>query len=606
MSDGRKRLSGSEYMKRRVLKEDDDKKQNDALQRYFKPKRKRPSSGEGGKIGPESTETSGGTAATSLSSGNDQKVDEHSTATTAYINNADGGPSTICSTDLVWTQDMLCDESSEIETSGRTEIRRPDSENNGGTSAEVLTTGEGIEGEPKLEDTIDSDPGRWPEIITDCIRTTLVMRGPSERIKEAEEYPRSADNRHFSPVHYNYSLKNLEEADRHWLLYSKSEDAVFCFCCKLFSSSTVKIAKNGISDWRHLASYFESHGKSTEHLYSHKKWIVFSEGLKKSRTVDARHQRLLNTESEHCKNVLERLTAIIHFLGRQRLPLRESTDTLFQPDDGNFLKLVELFGKFDTVMMERLHRTKQGEKKGHHYLGKETHNEIIHLIGSSITNNILLMMKSAKYYSIILDCTPDISKVEQMTVVVRFVQETRLDGVYDVPIWEHFLGFLPVPDSSSSTLTQVVLKLLENLKKILLCNMREQGYDNGANMKGKKSGLQKRISDTNKRACYVPCNSHSWNLVVNDAAMSSKHAVSMFSTVKRLYDFLSSSVRCWDVLKKYLPNLSLKPLNDTRWESRIDALTPLRFQIGGVYDALVQISEEGHLHMTLPSQILNL
>ncbi|XP_047103756.1 zinc finger MYM-type protein 1-like [Schistocerca piceifrons] len=256
-------------------------------------------------------------------------------------------------------------------------------------------------------------------------------------IRGTEECPKNVDNWSFSPVHYSYSLKNLEEADRHWLVYSKSK----LFCCKLISSSTVKIAKNVDR--------------------------VFRE------TAEAHHQRLLNTESEHWKNILEHLIAVIHFLGQHCLPLRGSTDTLFQPDNRNFLKLVELFRKFDTVMMEHLHRTKQGENKGHHYLGKETKNQIIHLIGSSITNNVLLMMKSAKYYSIIPDCTQDISKVEQMTVVVRFVQETRLHGVYDVQICEHFLGFLPVPDSLCSTLMQVVLKFLED-KKILLCNMRGQ------------------------------------------------------------------------------------------------------------------------------------
>ncbi|XP_049798808.1 zinc finger MYM-type protein 1-like [Schistocerca nitens] len=140
--------------------------------------------------------------------------------------------------------------------------------------------------------------------------------------------------------------------------------------------------------------------------------------------------------------------------------------------------------------------------------------------------------------------------------------------------------------------------------------MRGQGYDNGANMKGKKSGLQKIISDMNKRAFYVPCSSHSLNLVVSDAAMSSKYAVSMFSTVESLYDFFSSSVRRWDVLEKYLPNLSLKPLSDTRWESRIDALTPMRFHIGGVYDAQVHISEEfddvtAHEATSLANQIKN-
>ncbi|XP_047103755.1 uncharacterized protein LOC124722654 [Schistocerca piceifrons] len=42
----------------------------------------------------------------------------------------------------------------------------------------------------------------------------------------------------------------------------------------------------------------------------------------------------------------------------------------------------------------------------------------------------------------------------------------------------------------------------------------------------------------------------------------------MFSTVKSLYVFFSSSVRHWDVLKKYLLNLSLKPLNDTGTEEK--------------------------------------
>ncbi|XP_047103744.1 uncharacterized protein LOC124722641 [Schistocerca piceifrons] len=269
-------------------------------------------------------------------------------------------------------------------------------------------------------------------------------------IRETEECPKNADNWSFSPVHYSYSLKNLEEADRHWLVYSKSK----LFCCKLISSSTVKIAKNAIYYWWHLTSYPEM-----DHVFRG--------------TVEAHHQRLLNNESEHWKNILEHLIAVIHFLGQHCLPLRGSTDTLFQPDNRIFLKLVELLGKFDTVMMEHLHRTKQGESKGHHYLGKETKNQVIHLIRSPITNNVLLMMKSAKYYSIILDCTQDISKVEQMTVVVRFVQETRLHGVYDVQIWEHFLGFLPGPDSLCSTLMQVVLKFLED-KKILLCNMRGQ------------------------------------------------------------------------------------------------------------------------------------
>ncbi|XP_049771459.1 zinc finger MYM-type protein 5-like [Schistocerca cancellata] len=241
MSDGRKRLSGCEYRKRRALKEDDDKKQKDALQRYFKPKRERPSSDEGGKIDPESTEASAATAATSLSSGHDQKVNEHRTATTAYSSNADGGPST-----------TVQQTSSGLKTCFATKASRLNHQGE-------LKLGDRITKIPEEHEPRYSPPERGlkaslglTQIQEDGqkLLPTLVMRGPPECIKEAEECPKNADNRRFSPVHYSYSFKNLEEADRHWLGYSKSKDAVFCFYCKLFSSSTVKIVKNGISDWR--------------------------------------------------------------------------------------------------------------------------------------------------------------------------------------------------------------------------------------------------------------------------------------------------------------------------------------------------------------------
>lgn len=42
-----------------------------------------------------------------------------------------------------------------------------------------------------------------------------------------------------------------------------------------------------------------------------------------------------------------------------------------------------------------------------HYLGKNTQNEIIELISNGVRNEILLNLKHAKYYSIIVDCTQD-------------------------------------------------------------------------------------------------------------------------------------------------------------------------------------------------------
>ena len=61
---------------------------------------------------------------------------------------------------------------------------------------------------------------------------------------------------------------------------------------------------------------------------------------------------------------------------------------------------------------------------------------------------------------------------------------------------EHFVRFVNILDSSGASLTEVVLEKLKS-HDIPISNCRGQGYDNGANMAGKNSGLQKRILDIN-------------------------------------------------------------------------------------------------------------
>jgi hypothetical protein len=118
--------------------------------------------------------------------------------------------------------------------------------------------------------------------------------------------------------------------------------------------------------------------------------------------------------------VLEHPVATIQFLGQQYLAFRGSSDILHEDNNGNYLKLVEHFKKFDSVMAEHLGRIRDKDIYVH-YLGKGTQNQLIQIISEAVREKILENLKYAKYYSIIVDCTPDISKVEQMSLVC-FVQ----------------------------------------------------------------------------------------------------------------------------------------------------------------------------------------
>ncbi|XP_066963925.1 zinc finger MYM-type protein 1-like [Macrobrachium rosenbergii] len=246
---------------------------------------------------------------------------------------------------------------------------------------------------------------------------------------------------------------------------------------------------------------------------------------------------------------------------------------------------------FDPVMSEHLRKIRN-EETHVHYLGKNIQNELIDILANAIKEEILRNARAAKYFSIILDSTPDVSHVEQMTVIIRFVQVDEDNAV--IAVREHFLGYVPLQETTGAFMAETIL---EEFKKMDLCidNLRGQGYDNGSNMKGKHNGVQKKILQRNPRALFVPCSAHTLNLVVNDAASCCLEATNFFGLIQKLYVFFSASTHRWDVLKRHVQRLTVKPLSETRWESRIDALKPIRYQIGDIYDALTEMATKSTL-----------
>lgn len=67
---------------------------------------------------------------------------------------------------------------------------------------------------------------------------------------------------------------------------------------------------------------------------------------------------------------------------------------------------------------------------------------------------------SSKYFSIILDYTPDISHIEQITFIVRCVSINTLDK--QVNIYDFFLDFYPVTNTTSEGLYSFLFKKLSN------------------------------------------------------------------------------------------------------------------------------------------------
>lgn len=450
-------------------------------------------------------------------------------------------------------------------------------------SANVQQIAKNIEFDTILSD----DPADWPLQLNNMQVQLLVQNEP--KVIKQKNYPPDSSGRSFSDTYYKRTLQNGEICERRWLLYSVSRNSIFCFCCKIFSNQDIPMVKDGFSDWRHTSQHLTRHEKNEQHIINFKKWSDLAISLRTGRTIDKREQQLFEAEKRHWFSVIERILHVVRFLSQQNLAFRGSSSQLFEHDNGNFLKIIEMISRFDPVMSEHVRRVQN--KQNQHlptYLGNVIQNEIISLLADNIKAVILEKVKKAKYYSIILDCTPDVSHVEQITLIIRFVDVNANEKSFEV--CEHFLGFSPITDSSGEGITQFILKKLKDYD-LKIEDLRGQSYDNGANMRGKHKGVQKRILDINSRASFVPCAAHSLNLVVNDAAKVTFETVDFFNIVQELYVFFSASTQRWAVLKSHISGLTLKAVSDTRWESRINAIRPLRYHLGEVYDSLIELAE---------------
>lgn len=96
--------------------------------------------------------------------------------------------------------------------------------------------------------------------------------------------------------------------------------------------------------------------------------------------------------------------------------------------------------------------------------------EVIEIVGNKIQKVIVKEIQEAKYFSLSVDSTTDISHIDQLTVVVRFV------GVSDGEVVECFLTFIHIASHNGEALATIVLTL--NKCGIEIKNLRGQCYDN--------------------------------------------------------------------------------------------------------------------------------
>ena len=199
--------------------------------------------------------------------------------------------------------------------------------------------------------------------------------------------------------------------------------------------------------------------------------------------------------------------------------MKEPGEIIESVHKSNYLGIIELLAKYDGLLANHVSNY-ANRGKGHvSYLSSTICEELLQLMGQKVQDTILKEAKEAKYFSVSIDSTLDESHLDQLTIVIRYVLPLG-------PV-ERFLTFMPMMRHTAEQMASILLNFLKE-KDLDINNCRGQSYDNASNMSGRYNGVQAILKRECKYAAFLPCCSHSLNLVGNQAVESCSGCNSFF------------------------------------------------------------------------------
>jgi len=241
---------------------------------------------------------------------------------------------------------------------------------------------------------------------------------------------------------------------------------------------------------------------------------------------------------------------------------------------------MKLIAEYDPFLSKHILNYGNPGKGNTSYMSFFTYEQFIKIMAEKVISTIVEELKSSTYYSISVDSTPDISNVDQLSFVIRYVNSIG------EPV-ERFLGFMENIGHKAEPIAEAIFSTF-NKHNIDIKFLRGQSYDNAANMSGAYSGVQARIKLVAPLADFVPCSAHSLNLIGLCAASCCSVANNYFLFVQNLYIFFSSSTHRWQILNQHAES-TLKGLSVTRWSARNDACQSLNKNWTAVKNALQEL-----------------
>ena len=366
-----------------------------------------------------------------------------------------------------------------------------------------------------------------------------------------------------------------------WLHYNEDNDTVLCFTClkadqqkklQWSSNSDAAFIKRGFSSWKDASRKFNNHQKSKTHEEAVLKVVTLpATATDVAESLSSQHA-LEKLEHRHC---FIKIMSNVKFLARQGLAFRGHGDET----DSNFLQLLKLRAEDDTKIEKWLQR------KTNKYTSADIQNELMKVMGLHVLRDVISLIQSAPFFSIMVDETTDISNKEQVVLCCRWVDK-------NLEAHEEFIGLYLVGSTQASALIEVIHDTLARMN-ISINKLRGQCYDGASSMSGPRSGVATQILQEEPRALYTHCYGHALNLACSDTVKQCNLMRNALDIVQEITKLVKKSPRRDSILQSIKQELGsdspgLRILCPTRWTVRANAL----HSISSNYEALFRLWED--------------
>ena len=467
-------------------------------------------------------------------------------------------------------------------------------DNDSSTEVNEAAVGDGDDGDDQhrnpsntidLSNEFPTDRGILPADVTDpALKRTIIEHGPCKPTWE-KYFTNPEGKPNFIESYYTYSHGDIN-IPRQWLCYSPTLNRPYCEVCWLFADRGCQQNRawiDGVAGNTHnMSTKISKHEQSQQHIDAARDYGRWKTG----KTIDEEAEQRMKLNVSFWTKVLHRLISIILTLCALNLALRGHREKVGEGvgEDGNFLGLVALVAQYDEVLSEVISLPYRATK----YMSNIIQEEIIKLLGSAVRKSLISKIKCAPFWSVILDTTSDVTRVDQLSVIIRWVYI----GGDKFEIVESFLGFVEVTDADARGLVDTTKNYLKGLV-LTFSKLRGQGYDGASVMSGVRGGVQKLIKEMcDSPVPFVHCASHNLNLVINDSVESIPQNEKFFENIQDIFIFFGKSLNRWRELtvEGDTGSLTLKKLCTTRWTSRIDSVRALRDRYVHILKVLTRLS----------------